>query len=187
MSLKTSSSHLALESETSSINRLRPYQREVALAIVDSVFQRRGLTFSVEMARQGGKNELSAQLELLLLSLYMAEPQNIIKCSPTFKPQTVISMMRLKDRLNDVGFGGIWVTELGYIIRLGNARAIFLSADESANVVGNTAHILLEIDESQDVSKDKYTKEFKPMGATTNVTSLHQIVALLGELSRLYR
>ena len=39
--------------------------------------------------------------------------------------------------------------------------------------VGNTAHILLEIDESQDVSKEKYTKDFKPMGATTNVTTVH--------------
>jgi hypothetical protein len=56
---------------------------------------------------------------------------------------------------------------------LGHARAVFLSADESANVVGNTAHLLLEIDESQDVSKEKYTKEFKPMGATTNATTVH--------------
>ena len=63
-------------------------------------------------------------------------------------PQTVISMMRLKDQLNDAGYAGIWEAELGYIVRLGNARAIFLSADESANVVGNTAHLLLEIDES---------------------------------------
>ncbi|OGO24865.1 MAG: hypothetical protein A2144_04030 [Chloroflexi bacterium RBG_16_50_9] len=156
-----------------SLPQLRPYQREVALAILDSVFGRKGLTFSVEIARQGGKNELSAQLELLLLTLYITEPKNLIKCSPTFKPQTVISMMRLKDRLNDAGFGGIWSAELGYIIRLGNARALFMSADESANVVGNTAHILLEVDESQDVSKDKYTKEFKPMGATTNVTTVH--------------
>ncbi len=153
--------------------RLRPYQREVALAVLDSVFGGKGLTFSVEIARQGGKNELSAQLELLLLTLHIGEAKNLVKCSPTFKPQTVISMMRLKDRLNDAGFGGIWTTELGYIVRLGNARAIFLSADESANVVGNTAHILLEIDEAQDVGKEKYTKEFKPMGATTNVTTVH--------------
>ncbi|GAG22644.1 unnamed protein product, partial [marine sediment metagenome] len=142
------------------MRKLRPYQREVALAILDSVFRRKGLSFSVEMARQGGKNELSAQIELLLLTLYMAEPQNLVKCSPTFKPQTVVSMMRLKERLNDAGFGGIWATEMGYIIRLGNARAIFLSADETANVVGNTAHILLEIDESQDVSKEKYSKKY---------------------------
>jgi len=183
MSLGISPSHsesasepLSINSRESSgvkINRLRPYQREVALAILNSVFGRKGFTFSVEIARQGGKNELSAQLELLLLTLYMAEPQNLVKCAPTFKPQTVISMMRLKDRLNDTGFNGIWAAELGYIIRLGNARAIFLSADESANVVGNTAHILLEIDESQDVNKEKYTKEFKPMGATTNVTTIH--------------
>lgn len=141
--------------------------------MLDSVFSKRGLTFSVEMARQAGKNELSAQLEVLLLTLYMSESQNLVKCSPTFKPQTVISMMRLKDRLNDVGYDGIWTAELGYIIKLGNCRVIFLSADESANVVGNTAHILLEIDESQDVSKEKYNKEFKPMGATTNVTTVH--------------
>ena len=153
--------------------RLRPYQREVALAVLDSVFRGKGLTFSVEIARQGGKNELSAQLELLLLTLNMAEPRNLVKCSPTFRPQAVISMMRLKDRLNDAGFDGIWVSELGYIIRLFNARAVFLSAEETANVVGNTAHILLEIDESQDVGREKYSKEFKPMGATTNVTTVH--------------
>jgi hypothetical protein len=156
-----------------SLWQLRPYQREVAVAVLSSVFARNGLTFSVEIARQGGKNELSAQIELLLLTLYITEPWNLVKCSPTFKPQTVISMMRLKDRLNNAGLSGIWTGELGYIIRLGNARAIFLSADESANVVGNTAHLLLEIDESQDVSKEKYTKDFKPMGATTNVTTVH--------------
>jgi hypothetical protein len=151
---------------------LRPYQKEIAIAILDSVFGRRGLTFSVEIARQGGKNELSAQLELLLLTLYISQSQNLIKCSPTFQPQAVISMIRLKDRLDDAGYAGLWERERGYIIRLGWARAIFLSAEESANVVGNTAHLLLEIDEAQDVSKDKYTKDFKPMGATTNVTTV---------------
>ncbi|TES84285.1 MAG: hypothetical protein E3J92_01645 [Dehalococcoidia bacterium] len=173
MSSKISPSRWGSASDKLSLNKLRPYQREAASAILDSVFGKKGLTFSVEMARQGGKNELSAQLELLLLTFYMTQPRNLVKCSPTFKPQTVISMMRLRDRLNDAGFSGIWTAELGYIIRLGNARAIFLSADKSANVVGNTAHILLEIDEAQDVSKEKYSKEFKPMGATTNVTTVH--------------
>ena len=77
-----------MESPEARISRLRPYQREVALAILSSVFGRKGLTFSVEIARQGGKNELSAQLEVLLLTLYIAEAQNLVKCSPTFKPQT---------------------------------------------------------------------------------------------------
>ena len=173
MSSKTSPSRSASASAPPSISRLRPYQIEVGRAIIDSVLNRRGLTFSVEIARQGGKNELSAQLEVLLLTLNMVRPRNLVKCSPTFKPQTVISMTRLKDRLNDAGFRGLWVSELGYIIRLGDARAVFLSADASASVVGATAHILLEVDESQDVSREKYSKDFRPMGASTNVTTVH--------------
>ncbi|MDD5190620.1 MAG: hypothetical protein PHE50_06230, partial [Dehalococcoidales bacterium] len=153
--------------------QLRPYQRQIATAVLESVFGKKGLTFSVEIARQGGKNEVSAQLELLLLTLNLNLPHNLIKCSPTFQPQAAVSMTRLADRLNDAGFHGIWRGERGYIIRLGSARAIFLSAEESANVVGNTAHLLMEIDESQDVSKEKYTKDFKPMGSTTNCTVVH--------------
>jgi hypothetical protein len=155
------------------LRRLYPYQKEIAVAVLDSVLNKKGLTFSVEIARQGGKNELSAQLELLLLTFNIRKAKNLVKCSPTFKPQTLVSMLRLKERLDDAGFGGIWDSEHGYIIRLGKASAIFLSAEESANVVGNTAHLLLEIDEAQDVSKDKYSKDFKPMTATTNCTVVH--------------
>ena len=169
---RSASSAASSRSEGRRISPLRPYQQEVARAILGSVFAGQGLTYSVEIARQGGKNELSAQLELLLLTLSMDQPRNLVKCSPTFRPQTVISMTRLKDRLNDAGFAGLWTAEQGYIIRLGSARAIFLSADESANVVGHTAHLLLEIDEAQDVSQEKYAKEFRPMGATTNVTTV---------------
>ncbi len=172
MSSRMSPFHSESESGRPSINRLRPYQREVAQAVLDSIFNGKGLTFTVEIARQGGKNELSAQLELLLLTLNMLLPRSLVKCSPTFRPQAVISMMRLRDRLNDAGFNGIWTPEHGYIIRLGNARAIFLSAEESANVVGHTAHILLEIDEAQDVSKDKYTRDFRPMAASENTTTV---------------
>jgi hypothetical protein len=153
--------------------KLRPYQAEVSRAIVDSIQGNKGLTFSVEIARQGGKNELSVHLEVLLLTMFMAAGGNIIKCSPTFKPQTIISISRLKERLNDFGFDGIWFTEAGYMVRLGNARQIFLSADESASVVGHTADILLEIDESQDVTRDKYTKEFRPMVSSSNATTVH--------------
>ena len=153
--------------------KLRPYQQEIAKAVIDSVLHGKGLTLSVEIARQGGKNELSAHLEVLLLTLYMARGENLIKCSPTFKPQTIISIQRLKERLDEFGFDGIYQTQMGYIIQLGSARAIFLSAEESSSVVGHTVDILLEIDESQDVSKEKYTKEFRPMGSSSNVTTIH--------------
>jgi len=153
--------------------KLRPYQQEVARAVLDSIQGSKGMTLSVEIARQGGKNELSAHLEILLLTLYMAKGGSLVKCSPTFKPQTIISMQRLKERLDEFGFDGIYHTEMGYMIVLGSAKQIFLSAEESTSVVGHTADILLEIDESQDVSKEKYTKEFRPMGSSTNVTTVH--------------
>ena len=140
--------------------KLRPYQLEVARAAMDSIQKGMGLSLSVEIARQGGKNELSAHLEVLLLTLYMARGGNLIKCSPTFKPQTIISIERLKQRLDDFGFDGIYRLQLGYIVQLGNAKAIFLSAEGSSSVVGHSADILLEIDESQDVSKEKYTNLF---------------------------
>ncbi len=152
--------------------KLRPYQLEIARAVMDSIQKGVGLTFSVEIARQGGKNELSAHLEVLLLTLYMAGGGNLIKCSPTFKPQTIISMERLKQRLDDFGFNGIYHAQMGYIVQLGSAKAIFLSAEGSSSVVGHTADILLEIDESQDVDREKYSKEFRPMGSATNVTTI---------------
>ncbi len=151
---------------------LLPYQIEIGRAILESVARRQGFTFTVEIARQGGKNEVSAQLEVLLLTLFMTKGGDAIKASPTFKPQALISQRRLQDRLGDAGYGGFWRREHGHIIRLGQARAIFLSAEQGANVVGQTASLLLEIDEAQDVAKEKFSKDFRPMGAAHNVTTV---------------
>ena len=114
---------------------LRPYQAEVGRTVMDSVLRWRGLTFTVEIARQGGKNELSAQVELLLLTLHMATGGNLVKCAPTLVPQGIVSMQRLKERLNDAGFGGVWGSEQRYVLRLGKARQLFFSAKPSARVV----------------------------------------------------
>jgi len=138
---------------TEIFKQLRPYQLEAGMAILDSVGNDKGLTFTIEIARQGGKNELSSQLEMLLMLYFSSQSKNLIKCSPTFKPQTIVSMMRLKEKLTMAGLDGAWSTEMSYIIRLGNCRAIFLSAEPGASVVGNTAHLLLEVDEAQDVGK----------------------------------
>ena len=152
--------------------RLRPYQLEAAHAILKSVLQNRGLTFTVEVARQGGKNELSAQLELLLLTLNRSAGGNLIKAAPTYMPQLLNSIFRLKDRLNDAGYKGLWAAEGRNSFRVGRARQVFLSAEPSSRVVGATAHVLLEMDEAQEIDKTKYYKEFRPMGASTNVTTV---------------
>jgi hypothetical protein len=151
---------------------LYPYQRDIFEAVRDSLVRHRGLTFSVEIARQGGKNEISAWLEAWLLMDSSAYPLNVVKCAPTFKPQAMISLRRLQDCLDGSEFAGDYVVEAGHIVRLGQARVIFLSADESANVVGNTAHLLLEVDEAQDVSVEKFDRDFRPMAATRNATTV---------------
>ena len=154
---------------------LRPYQAEPACAIVDSVLQGRGLTFAVMMARQAGKNELSGQLEAYLLTLCQRRGGQIVKASPTFKPQTINSLLRLADRLdtacNRCGSGGYRRRE-GYIIEVGAARALFFSAEPTAKVVGATADLLLEGDEAQEITPDKWYKDFSPMAASQNATTV---------------
>ena len=150
---------------------LRAYQLEPARAIVDSVLFHRGLTFAVMFPRQAGKNETQAQVECYLLNLYQLSPgAQIVKASPTYKPQTINSLMRLETMLANAWNTDYWSKEQDYIIRLGSARALFFSAQPSANVVGATASLLLECDEAQDVDAAKWQKDFAPMAASTNAT-----------------
>jgi hypothetical protein len=153
------------------LNRpLRPYQAEAAAAIAASVIGRQGLTFVVEMSRQAGKNELSAILESYLLTLYSLAGGQIVKASPTFKPQTLNSIQRLTDRLKTPWHIGRVKKRSGYIVEFGDARAMFFSADPKSSVVGATASLLLEADEAQDIRAGKWDKDFEPMRASTNAT-----------------
>ena len=152
--------------------RLRPYQVEAGRAVLDSVLNRRGLTITIEMARQGGKNELSAQLEVFLLVANMLRSVDSVKCAPTFEPQCRISMRRLWARLGESGLAAVSARQQGRGISVGRARQLFLSAEPESNVVGHTAHVLLEVDEAQDVAPEKFDKEFRPMAAATGATNV---------------
>jgi hypothetical protein len=149
---------------------LRPYQIEPARAIIRSALTGQGLQFAVMMCRQAGKNELSAQLEAYLLNLYQRAGGGMVKASPTFKPQTVNSILRLCDRLDNDWNRNTYRRREGYIVELGKARCFFFSADPHSSVVGGTANILLECDEAQDVHETKWDKDFEPMTASTNAT-----------------
>jgi hypothetical protein len=152
--------------------RLRPYQVEAGRAILESALRGRGLSFSVEMARQGGKNELSAQIEALLLTLHMGHDIEGVKCAPTFDPQGRISLRRLWSRLVEAGLGPAGAIEAGHVVRLGQARLVFLSAELEAKVAGHSARLLLEVDEAQDVDEEKFDREFRPMAAAGNATTV---------------
>ncbi len=150
---------------------LRYYQLQAARAIVDSVRLARGRSFVIIFPRQSGKNEVQAVIEAYLLGLYQQTPAEIIKVSPTWKPQSQNAMRRLERVLthNNLLYNR-WAREQGYIYRVGTARIFFLSGSPTANIVGATASTLLECDEAQDVLISKWDKDVNPMAASTNAT-----------------
>jgi hypothetical protein len=175
---------------------LRDYQLAPARAVLASILHGEGRQFVVMMSRQAGKNEMAAQLEAYLLNLYQRRGGQIVKASPTFRPQTINSMMRLEHHLNNPWNRGVWRKRQRFIFELGKARCLFFSAGPQANVVGGTASILLACDEAQDVSPAKWRKDFEPMGASTNVTTVLYgtawtsdtlLAATAAELERLQR
>ena len=150
---------------------LRSYQVQVAQAVVDSVLHEKGLSFVVIFPRQSGKNELQAHIEAFLLAIYADKGAEIVKISPTWKPQSQNAMRRL-ERVLERNFmtRGRWQRQQGYIYRIDQAVITFLSGSPTTNVVGATASTLLECDEAQSVLVDKWDRDINPMAASTNAT-----------------
>ena len=157
--------------DTCSTIKLREYQRGVAEAVFRSVQEGAGRSFVVMFPRQSGKNELQAQLETYLLCCYYLMNAELVKVSPTWKPQTLNAMRRLERVLDsNLIAKHLWTKESGYIYRCGKARIYFFSGQPRSNIVGATANVLLEVDEAQDVLPAKFDKDIAPMAASTNAT-----------------
>lgn len=171
--------------------KLRRYQEGVASAICQSVTKGLGLSLVVMFPRQSGKNELQAQIEAYLLVLFSEEGADLVKISPTWKPQSQNAMRRLERvlRRNVISRLVGWEKQEGYQFTMGLSRITFLSGSPGANIVGATASTLLEVDEAQDIEIDKYDKEIAPMAASTNATRVFWGTAWTGQtlLAREYR
>jgi hypothetical protein len=152
--------------------QLRPYQLTAANAIINSVIDRDGETFVIIFARQSGKDELLADLMLFLIARLAERGCSIVCAQPTFRPQTVNAMDRLRDRASQRPFfvQGNFRQSHGYLYRFVSARVAYFSADPAANVVGATADRLLIVNEAQDVPKNIYDQRFAPMAAAGNAT-----------------
>ncbi len=109
---------------------------------------------------------------MLLLALSAARDVDAVKCAPTFRPQLLVSMRRLWARIGQAGLANVSALR-GNTVSVGRARVVFLSAEAGANVVGHTAGLLLEVDEAQDVDIEKFDREFRPMAATGNTTTVY--------------
>ncbi|MEO7019415.1 MAG: hypothetical protein ABI234_04630 [Ktedonobacteraceae bacterium] len=160
---------------------LYPYQLEIAAAILASVHSGQGRIFTVMMARQMGKNQLSAVLEAYLLATH-AEG-TIIKAMPSLAGQRRNSHARLVHLLNaselqerlwsNKGLVGLAPTaDPAQVRRRMGPSVAFYSAAPTSNVVGATADLLLEIDEAQDVQIEKFDRDFRPMAAVKNATTV---------------
>jgi hypothetical protein len=98
---------------------------------------------------------------------------SIVVATPTFKPQTQLSMQRLQHRLSrHVALRSQWRRQSAHAFRIRDARTLFFSAHRTANVVGATASDLLVVNEAQDVSPAIFDKHFAPMAAAHNATRL---------------
>jgi hypothetical protein len=158
-------------SQFGSVLKLRHYQQAVAEAVLDSVINCRGDTFVVMFPRQSGKNELQAQIETYLLVLFSEMDAEMVKVSPTLRPQTENAMRRLERVLRRNALARyFWKKEYRYTYRIGSARIYFFSGSNASSVVGATATHLLECDEAQDVTIAKWDKDFAPMAASRNAT-----------------
>jgi hypothetical protein len=151
---------------------LRDYQRGPVHTILDSISKQDGRSIVVMFPRQSGKNEIQAQLEAYLLALFgLTNCGDMVKVSPTWKPQTLNAMSRLERVLQTNALTRpAWSKESGYIYKLFQARISFFSGQPRSNIVGATASLLLEVDEAQDVLTSKYDKEIAPMAAARNAT-----------------
>jgi hypothetical protein len=147
---------------------MRPYQREAANAIIADVQHRRGNSFVIIFSRQSGKDEMLANLFLYLMLKMNDMNASIVCAQPTFKPQTINAMNRLRHR--GTQFGKHLKRSDGFIFTFQTVALSYFSADPSANVVGATASRLLVINEAQDVEMGIYDKRFSPMAASGNAT-----------------
>lgn len=150
---------------------LRSYQLLPALSIIDSVINQKGLSFVIIFPRQSGKNELQAQIQTYLLTIFSMLPAEMVSISPTWKPQTYNAMRRLERVLStNIITRLLWSKSRDHIYKIFSASIYFLSGSPTSSIVGLTSNLLLSIDEAQDIQIDKYDKEIAPMAASTNAT-----------------
>ncbi len=161
---------------------LRRYQLEPFRAILAAAEAHDADVLTVMMARQAGKNELSARAEGTLLATYgkvRQLPRTGVKAAPTKSPQADRSRDRLSSFLRQAGFrrpAGLLAGD--DYVTLGTARWWFGSGEPGANVVGGTADLLLEFDEAQDFDQDKHDRDYAPMAAATAAARVYYGTAL---------
>jgi hypothetical protein len=159
------------------MHQLTTYQSEIARAVLDSVLNERGLTFTVEIARGGGVRELSAQIEHLLLTLHLNDGANLLRIAP---PGSADTRERVVDALQDSALHGLWSAERKSV-RLGRSTLRFLTTDELDPTVLQHGLGLIEVADAQLVSEHIFGSWIRPLGDTAGATTVLYGQPLNGE------
>jgi hypothetical protein len=140
--------------------------------ILHSVFHEPGREFLLVLPRQSSKNEAVARLLGYLLNLY--QPRNCQIVYGAIGDALGMGMDRLEARLDNCWNGGVWCKRLAPDRRcLGRACVPFVSTHPAASARGQTAHLLLIIDEAQSQDATHIEAVFTPMRAANNATALY--------------
>ncbi len=151
---------------------LYKYQERPLIAILNSILNKQGDEFLIVMPRQSGKNEALAHLQVLLLNLFQRKGGQIV--FGAIGDGIGRGKSRLEDRLDNALNADSWGKGTKPIRRtLGKAAVAFLSSHPTAKSRGETAQILLIIDELQDQSAPHIEQVFEPMRAANNATAVY--------------
>lgn len=148
------------------------YQLDPIRAVIQSVLHQQGLEILLIFPRQSGKNEAIAQLLVYLLNLFQRVGGQIVYGA--IGDGLGRGKRRLDEHLKNPLNARSW-RRLSKPIgrRLGKAAVYFLSTFPGAFSRGETASLLLVIDELQDQDPSHIESVFTPMRASTNATALY--------------
>lgn len=152
--------------------KLRRYQQPFVRQVAADVAAGHGGLSAAVFSRQAGKDEALAQLLCYIAARHRVRGGEIVVGLPTLRPQGVIALRRIQDRLDNPLTGPFVEREGATIVRVGSCRIHYVSAATTANARGHTASLLLVANESQDIDPDHWDAVFAPMAASTNAHTL---------------
>lgn len=164
----------SIENFSRHILRLPLYRYQLApiQAVINSVLHQQGLEILLIFPRQSGKNEAIAQLLVYLLNLFQRVGGQIVYGA--IGDGLGRGKRRLDEHLKNPLNLKQWRRLSKPIGRkLGKAAIYFLSTFPGAFSRGETASLLLVIDELQDQDASHIESVFTPMRASTNATALY--------------
>lgn len=167
--------------ETETIYAAREETDEFGTAVIDSVLNGRGLTFSLEISSESEMLGISARLERFLMVITARSGGSSARVAPRFMPDTYPAMVELTRRL-PAG----WAAEGDRTVRFGLARQLFISVDRPIPAAGATSRPdrLLEVAAAHRVDPDWFRTRVLPRTTRSRrLTTVYYGTSIAGQVS----